>query len=246
MRTIVFDTETTGIGPDKQAVEIAMIEIDPDTLEETARAEALVRPTCAISPEAQAIHGISLEMLADKPTIHEWVERELGGPLDGEVALIGHRVAFDRPLFVPIGNAPWAVDTLLLTQLFIDDELPNRKLDTLKEHLGLPGGGVSHRAMADAMTCHQLLQYLIPLTGRTLRDIATTPHFMVHHCPWGKHEGTPLIEVPKKYRDWMLSLPDLDIHLRQSLELIAVADVPLLPRPANSKGRIFIPKRSSR
>jgi DNA polymerase III epsilon subunit-like protein len=245
MRYIVFDTETTGIGPDKEAVEIALIEIDPETLEEEARADAMLKVRGPISPEAQAVHGISAEMLADKPYIEEWVEQVLGGPLEGDIVLIGHKVAFDRPLFAPIGQCKHSVDTLLLTQLFINDDLPNRKLDTLKEHLDLPGGGQSHRAMADAMTCHQLLQYLLPITGRTLHDIATTPHFMVHYMPWGKHADKPLTEVPKKYRDWMLSLPDLDIHLRRSLELIAAADVPLLPRPANQRGRILIPKRNS-
>lgn len=245
MRYIVFDTETTGISADREAVEIALIEINPETLEEEARAEALLNVRGEISEKAFEVHGISKEMIADQPYVEEWVEQTLGGKLEGDVVLIGHKVAFDRPMFAPIGNCTHAVDTLLLTQLFINDDLPNRKLDTLKEHLNLPGGGTSHRAMADAMTCLQLLQYLLPLTQRTLHDIATTPHFMVHFCPWGKHEGKPLIEVPMKYREWMLSLPDLDIHLRRSLELIAVADVPLLPRPANQRGRIFIPKRKT-
>jgi DNA polymerase III epsilon subunit-like protein len=252
LRTIVFDTETTGIGPDKEAVEIALIEINPETLEEEGRAEALLNVRSEISPEAEAVHGISKASLADKPYIEEWVERELGGPLEGEVALIGHRVAFDRPLFAPLGTARWSVDTLLLTQLHLPPTDPagvtgpvNRKLDSLKDWLGLEGGGTSHRAMADCLTCLQLLRHLLPLTGRTLPDIARTEFFMVHYMPWGKHEDKPLIEVPKKYRDWLLSLPDLDTHLRRSLELIAAADVPLLPRPANQRGRIFIPRRNS-
>lgn len=250
MRFIVFDTETTGIGPDKEAVEIALIEINPETLEEEARAEAMLNVRGEISPEAEAVHGISKASLVGKPYIEEWVRDTLGGPLEGEVALIGHRVAFDKPLFAPIGNAKWDIDTLLLTQLHLPPTDPegvngpvNRKLDSLKEYLNLPGGGTSHRAMADCMTCLQLLQHLMPLTGRTLRDIALTDFFMVHYMPWGKHEDVPLLQVPQKYRQWLLSLPDLDRHLRRSLELIAAADVPLLPRPAGQRGRIFIPRR---
>lgn len=248
MRAIIFDTETDGIQPDREACDVGLIEIDLHTLEELGRAEAMLKISKPISPEASAIHGITDDMLVDKPTVHEWVTETFGGRLEGDVVLIGHRVDFDLPMFAPIGDAKWTVDTLLLSQLFLNVTTENRKLDTLKAALGLPGGGISHRAMADCMTCHQLLQHLMPLTGRSLIDIATTEVFMLHEMPWGKHEGKPLMKVPRKYREWLMGLDNLDKHLRYSLEQVALADIPL-PKPGSvstAPRRIFIPTRSSR
>lgn len=248
-RYIVFDTETTGVDSDKRAVDVALLEIDPVTLDILGGCESLINPGIPIPPEATAIHGITDEMVKDAPTIEQWVDTTFGGKIDGEVALVGHRIDFDLPLFEPIGNALWTVDTLLLVQLYLRMELPDRKLDTLKEALGLPGGGQSHRAMADSLTAHQLLRHVLPLSGRTLEDVATTAVFMLHEMPWGKHEGTSLFKVPYKYRKWLRSpkvWASLDRHLRYSLEEVAKLDT-VLPMPGKSSGAvkrtIIIPPR---
>lgn len=263
MRYIVFDTETTGVDANKQAVDVGLIEIDPVTLEEKGRCSSLIMPTVPITPEAQAVHGISMDMLleAGAPTIEQWVQETFGeGGMEGEVALIGHRIDFDKPLFAPIGRCAATVDTLLLWMLFgnvptVDPETGRtvRKLDVLKEALGLPGGGQSHRAMADTDTALQLLRYVLPLTGRTLEEIAMTETFVLHEMPWGKHEGKPLIHVPRGYREWLLEperSASLDRHLRYSLEQVAKADFPLPPKRApgtvsapSQRRSIFIPPR---
>jgi len=244
MRYIVFDTETTGIDPDRQAVEFAMLEIN-ENLEVVGEASSLLNVTVPISAEAQAVHGISHEMLKDCLFVEEWVEQNLGGPLEGDVVLIGHRVDFDKPLFAPFGNVVHTLDTLTYAFEYFP-EAPNKKLDTLKECLGLPGGGLSHRAMADALTCHQLLGKIKEVTGRSLHELATTP-FTVHYCPWGKHAGTLLVELPRGYRQWMLGLDGLEPNLRRSLEQVALLDP--APRPMGSVGaeppKFFgIPRRS--
>lgn len=257
-RYIVFDTETDGVHPEREACDIGLIEIDPVTLQETARAESLIKITKPIPPEVTAIHGITDDMLKDAPTIEEFVHDVWGGRLEGKVALIGHRIDFDLPMFAPLGDVlrfpngdPCTVDTLLLTQLFLQVKTENRKLDTLKEVLGLPGGGQSHRAMADCCTAHQLLQHLMPLTGRDLESIATTEKFVLHEQPWGRHEGKLLMKVPRHYREWMLGLDNLDRHLRYSLEQIALTDFPL-PKPGAPraggpvKRTIVIPTRRPR
>jgi DNA polymerase-3 subunit epsilon len=225
LRFIVFDTETTDVSKDKRAVEIAMMEIDED-LNEIGRCSSLVNPGIPSSPEALAVHHLDEEALKDAPTIEQWVEDTFGGKIDGKVALIGHRIGFDRPLFEPIGDVAHVLDTLVMSWTLVTGA-KNRKLDTLKEHLGLEGGGTSHRAMADVMTCHQLLRHLMPLTGRSLRDLCTVPGFILHHMPWGKHEGKLLKDVPRGYRSWLLNeAADIDINLRKSLELVALMDPP--------------------
>ena len=231
MRFIIFDTETTGIDPERQAVEFAMLEIDED-LNILGEAQSLLTVTVPIGAEAQAVHGITPEMLQDCLTVHEWVEQHLGGRLEGEIILIGHRIDFDLPLFAPFGDVFATLDTLTFAfECF--PEAPNKKLDTLKEHLGLPGGGESHRAMADVLTCHQLLGKIKEATNRTIYELATVP-FTVHYCPWGKHAGQLLTEVPRGYRQWMLERPNLEPNLRRSLEQVALLDP--APRPMREVG----------
>lgn len=255
-RYIVFDTETDGVAADRQACDIGMIEIDPVTLEEIGREESLIKITKPIPPEVTAIHGITDEMIKDAPTIEEFVNDIMGGRLQGKVALIGHRIDFDLPMFEPIGDVmrfpngdAVTVDTLLLWQLFGDVKTENKKLDTLKAALSLPGGGQSHRAMADCCTAHQLLQYIVSRIGRDLESIATTEKYVLHEMPWGKHEGKLLMNVPRAYRrDFLMKLDNLDRHLRYSLEQVALADFPL-PAPgaprakAPVKRTIIIPPR---
>lgn len=224
LRYVVFDTETTGIHKGKKAVDIAGIEIDPDTYEILGEFESLIDPEEPIPADTSAIHGISDDMVRDSPTIGEFVEGVLGGRLEGPVVLIGHRISFDEPLFAPIGDVRSTFDTLVLAQS-LQLGFENNKLDTLKEGLQLEGGGKSHRAMADVITCHQLLQVLIPMTGRSLIQHCATGEQAIHHMPWGKWEGELLINVPKTYRNWVLSLPDLEPNLKRSLKALQKASL---------------------
>jgi len=244
-RFIIFDTETTGITKDKQAVEVALLEID-ENMEPLGSASSLIRPSVPIAPQAAAIHGITEEMLVNAPTITEWVDSVFEGGLEGDIVLIGHRISFDEPLFEPIGNVVATLDTLRLAQQYAHGA-PNRKLDTLKAHFSLPGGGESHRAMADVLTCHQLLQKLLPMTGRSLVDLADTGDAVVHHMPWGKHEGTLLLDLPRGYRKWLRELEDLDPSLRRSLEAVAAAIDPpgIAVSPYGTRRKITIPTRKT-
>jgi len=72
-RTIVLDTETTGLGGDAQIVEIAIVSTQGETLLNT-----LVRPTCPIPPEASAIHGITDADVRDAPLWPEVWQQVLG------------------------------------------------------------------------------------------------------------------------------------------------------------------------
>ena len=63
---VVLDTETTGIGPGAEAVQIGVLSSDGDVLMET-----LVRPLRPIPPDAVAIHGITNEMVTGAPKISE-------------------------------------------------------------------------------------------------------------------------------------------------------------------------------
>lgn len=61
---VLLDTETTGLGPKDQVIELGILDLKGNILMDT-----LVRPTCRISPDSQAVHHITEEMVAAAP---EW------------------------------------------------------------------------------------------------------------------------------------------------------------------------------
>ena len=65
-----FDLETTGINiVNDRIVEISIIKINIDNAEESKT--WLINPTIPIPPMTSAIHGITDEMVKDKPTFKE-------------------------------------------------------------------------------------------------------------------------------------------------------------------------------
>jgi DNA polymerase-3 subunit epsilon len=76
-RPVYVDTETTGLEPEAEIIEICILDSDGGVL-----VEQLVRPTIPIPPAATSVHGISNGMVAGQPSWAEvWpeVERALSG-----------------------------------------------------------------------------------------------------------------------------------------------------------------------
>lgn len=208
------------------------MEIDPDTLEVLGTADSYINPLQPIEEGAFAIHGISDADVAEAPTLPQWLEQTLGGPMDGEITLIGYRVAFDLPMLRPIGNIVRTWDLLPLAQMMVPGHValgaepgtkPNHKLQSMRDYFSLPGGE-AHRAMGDVWTTYQLLEALLPATGRSLRMLCGTEFQIWYTMPWGKHEGQPIISLPTKYKEWLLGLPELDPSLKKSVEMFYKTD----------------------
>lgn len=90
---VIIDTETTGLGGGDQVVEIAVITHTGQVLINT-----LVMPTVPINPEAQAIHGITVDELARTaaPGFHEIWEDLLAAIIGRYVIMYG--ATFDTRL----------------------------------------------------------------------------------------------------------------------------------------------------
>lgn len=93
---VVLDTETTGWSPDEgdRVIEIAAARFDPITGELTEKFHEYVNPGFPIEAQATAIHGISNEMLSDKPSFAE---------------IAGKLARFVRGTKLVIHNAPFDV-----------------------------------------------------------------------------------------------------------------------------------------
>jgi len=60
---LYLDTETTGLGPDAEIVEIAIVDTEGRPLVNT-----LVRPQGEVPPDASRVHGLTTAMLQSAPT----------------------------------------------------------------------------------------------------------------------------------------------------------------------------------
>ena len=92
-RPLYLDTETTGLGPTDEVVEIAVIEHDGTPLIDTR-----LRPSKPIPPEATRVHGIGPLDVQDAPTWPE-VQQAVCAALHGR-ALVIYNAAYDLRMLV--------------------------------------------------------------------------------------------------------------------------------------------------
>lgn len=94
MREIIFDTETTGLDPraGHRLVEIGCIEL-VDRRESGRTFHAYFHPERDMPAEAEAVHGLSIQFLSDKPLFAARVDELL--EFLGDAPLVAHNAAFD-------------------------------------------------------------------------------------------------------------------------------------------------------
>lgn len=81
-RPVYLDTETTGLDPRAEVIEICILDSDGRVL-----VDRLVRPTIPIPPDATRVHGIRNAMVAGEPSWEE-VWPEVAHALSGRVIAI--------------------------------------------------------------------------------------------------------------------------------------------------------------
>ena len=158
MRQIVLDTETTGLDPrhGHRIIEVACIEMENRRLT-GHHLHKYINPEREIDEGAQAVHGISLEFLADKPKFADVVDEFLDFINGAE--LIIHNAPFDLGFLnaelarldrVPVETLCNGVtDTLRMAK----DLHPGKRnsLDALCDRLGVDNSGRTlHGALLDA------------------------------------------------------------------------------------------------
>lgn len=174
MRQIVLDTETTGLETSQghRIIEIGCVELVNRRL--TGRHyHQYINPEREVDAGAQAVHGISNAMLADKPVFARIADDFLQFVSDAE--LIIHNAAFDigfinyelnmlRPGFGSITQRCNVIDTLLMARAKHPGQKNN--LDALCKRYGVDN---SQRELHGALLDAEILAdvYLLMTGGQT-------------------------------------------------------------------------------
>jgi DNA polymerase-3 subunit epsilon len=169
MREIIFDTETTGLDPRSgdRMVEIGCIEM-VNRVPTGNHFHCYFNPDRDMPAAAEAVHGLSITFLSDKPRFHEKAA-ELLEFLGEECMLVAHNAGFDFGFvnnelemcgLEPLGRHRM-VDTVALARV----RHPGAKnsLDALCTRYGIDR---SHRTRHGALLDAELLaQVYVELTG---------------------------------------------------------------------------------
>lgn len=168
MREIIFDTETTGFDPKTgdRLVEIGCIEL-VDRRETGQSFHAYFNPERDMPAAAEAVHGLSIQFLSDKPLFATRVDELL--EFLGDAPLIAHNAVFDFG-FVNAELARAGRPALDMTRMCCTVQMARKlhpgakhSLDALCTRYGIDR---SHRVKHGALLDAELLAHLyIEMTG---------------------------------------------------------------------------------
>jgi len=178
-----IDLETTGVNPAfNKIVEIGAVKFRIDGRAETFH--SLVNPRVPIPENVIKIHGITDEMVGPAPVIEELLNDFSNFIKDSVLVIQNPRfdLSFIDRAFKSHGincSPLRSLDTVRLAKKhFIG--LPNHKLSTLSEYLGLDYH--MHRALDDAIVCMKV--FLEVLKGRGFTEESTLEDVIKLHGEW--------------------------------------------------------------
>ncbi len=174
MRSVLFDTETTGLDPltGDRVIEVAAIELINE-LPTRNTFHRLIHPQRDIPAEATRVHGITLDQLAQAPRFEAIADDLLAFLGDG--MLVAHNAPFDFGFldaeFARCGRPKLdrarMIDTLTLAKTRFPG-MPN-SLDALCRRFGIDLSERStHNALLD---CRLLAEVYVELTGGRQRAL---------------------------------------------------------------------------
>lgn len=210
MREIIFDTETTGFDPKTgdRLVEIGCIEL-VDRRETGQNFHAYFNPERDMPAAAEAVHGLSIQFLSDKPLFASRIDELL--EFLGDAPLIAHNAAFDFG-FVNAELARAGRPALDMTRMCCTVQMARKlhpgakhSLDALCTRYGIDR---SHRVKHGALLDAELLAHLyIEMTGgrqiglglaaeAPARTAARAPVFVSAVTPQAFREPRPHAATP--------------------------------------------------
>lgn len=175
-RSILFDTETTGLDPKTgdRVIEIAALELIND-LPTGVHFHRLIHPERDIPEEATRVHGFTLEHLKDAPRFAA-VAAEMMEFMGESEKLVAHNAPFDFNFLnwelKLCGLPPLGPDRMIDTLAMAKQRFPGmpNSLDALCRRFGIDlSARTSHNALLD---CKLLAEVYIELTGGRQRGFS--------------------------------------------------------------------------
>lgn len=175
IRSILFDTETTGLEPlsGDRVIEVAALELIND-LPTGQHFHALIDPQRDIPSDATRIHGITNAHVAGKPLFAEVAPDLLAFLGDGK--LIAHNAPFDfgflNAEFARLGLPSLAQDRMVDTLMLAKQRFPGmpNSLDALCRRFDIDlSARTTHNALLD---CKLLADVYVELTGGRQRGLS--------------------------------------------------------------------------
>ena len=173
----IIDLETTGLDLTKDVIiNAAAVKIKSGRI--TKIYETYIHPPFPIPPESIQWHGITDDMLVDKPVIGEVLPEFLS--FVGESLIVGHHINFDINMLdrhlsdyygCNLEGAPW-LDTMLLHKLVMENNTSTELDDLLNVYV--IDCDERHRALGDSIaTAKVFLRILQELSSsyQTLGDL---------------------------------------------------------------------------
>jgi DNA polymerase III epsilon subunit-like protein len=237
---ILFDTETTGNQPQDRIIQVGAIIVRSKTDIEVI--DELCSTDIPISLEAMEVHGITPDVLTDKPpySATHFAQRieELNSPQN---YLIAHNIDFDRGMLEKEGFTSQykQIDTVRCARHLLPD-LPYHRLQYLRYALELYRDeqaeakklGITikaHDAIGDVLILKLLFSRLVEEVRQQFPDDnpidkmveLTQEPVMIKTFKFGKYKGESIEEIATKdpgYLAWMRKNLDLDEDMRHTLD----------------------------
>jgi DNA polymerase III subunit epsilon len=161
-RTVIIDTETTGLSENDEIIQLTIIDLQGKILLET-----LLKPVQPISLEASEVHGITIEAVANSPTfcdLYTEITRLLY-----EQAVVAYNAAFDQRMLAQtcrkyglpdINSSEWHCAMNKYSQYWSGQSETNNRLQSLSSacrQQGIPVKG-THDATNDCLLTLQLIK----------------------------------------------------------------------------------------
>lgn len=225
-RYLYIDVETVGFKRTTGSgiCELAWIETD-ELFQEVGRHHSLIDPEEKIGAGAQAVHGISDAMVADAPTLSEYltIVHDQHPFAEGTIIFTAHNAPFDWGFLSEHFPGKVVLFDTLKAARRVYPSAENHKLGTLAITLGLEFNHLeAHGALADVEVLLALVKKMQEDTGMTLPELVemSNEFVPVEVCKYKKHEGTKWVDVLKKdpdYLGWILGQAWCKDDLRQTL-----------------------------
>ncbi|HEV3245223.1 MAG TPA: exonuclease domain-containing protein [Candidatus Paceibacterota bacterium] len=216
MRTLFFDTETTGNADGDRLVQLG--------IKERGIAEPLVnalyKPPLPIAYEAMAIHHITEKMVEDRPAFvasPEYTDIKAAFE-DEDIVSVAHNAAFDLAILRREGIKPANIICTykVASALDTEEQFSHYSLQYLRYALGMDVVANAHDAMGDVLVLEALFENLLAKLAETqgseelavkeMLDISSKPKLFTT-IRFGKHKGKRIEEIARQdrgYLEWLL------------------------------------------